>query len=67
MRAWFTEPTLLHTEQLALPFLALEKTLTLTGEVEVELEVESLEEERKMPLKLRRRDDLGGESCWDEG
>lgn len=26
-----------------------------------------LEEERKMPLKLKRRGDLGGESWWDKG
>lgn len=39
----------------------------LTGEVEVEVELDSREEEvRKMPVKLRRRGDLGGES-WCEG
>lgn len=63
MRAWYSEPTQLHTKEMALPFLALEKSLMLTGEVELE----SLVEERKMPLKLRRRGDLGGESWWDEG
>lgn len=49
-------------------FLVREKNLMLTGEVDVEvLEAEdSLEEERKIPLKLIRRGDLGGES-WCDG
>lgn len=36
------------------PFLDLEKSLMLAGA--------ELDEERKIPLKLRRRGDLGGES-----
>lgn len=41
-------------------FLAREKSLMLTGEVEAF--VESLEDERKIPVKLRRREHLGEES-----
>lgn len=49
-----------------LPFLAREKSLILMGEAEEdvdrEAQEESLEDERKIPEKLRRRGDLGGES-----
>lgn len=44
-------------------FLDLEKNFMETGEVEVELPEESFDVERKMPLKLIRRGDLGEESC----
>lgn len=40
------------------PFLDLEKSLMLAGA--------ELDEERKIPLKLRRRGDLGGESWWED-
>lgn len=40
------------------PFLDLEKSLMLAGA--------ELDEERKIPLKLRRWGDLGGESWWDD-
>lgn len=53
-----------------LPFLAREKSLILTGEAEEEVDrevqEESLEDERKIPEKLRRRGDLGGDS-WCKG
>lgn len=42
---------------LVLPFLVLEKSLML------ELDDE-LDEERKIPAKLRRQGDLGGERSW---
>lgn len=51
-------------EEIPEAFLAREKSLMLTGDVEGF--VESLEDERKIPVKLRRREHLGEESWLEE-
>ncbi len=49
---------MLDEQTCAWPFLDLEKSLMLAGA--------ELGDERKIPLKLRRWGDLGGESWWDD-
>lgn len=51
-------------EEIPEAFLAREKSLMLTGDVEGF--VDSLEDERNIPVKLRRREHLGEESLLEE-